>query len=522
LDGIVEFLDVDEANCAMIAMRPSDLSKGNKGALHRVHYTHLELDPSLALGITAGCIPFSDHNQAPRNTYQSAMCKQAVGVHSTNFAVRMDTIAHLLHYPQRPLVQTRLARLVNHDRLPSGINAIVAIGCYTGFNQEDSVILNQSAVDRGLFCSTVTKTYKEYNVKNHSNGEEEFFVRPSQDTTRNMRPYNYAKLGDDGFVPENTLVQGGDVVIGKCMPNKSNSQITFRDTSVALKANERGYIDRNCCKDRYCINVNGDGYTFAKVRVRSVRVPTIGDKFATREGQKGTAGILYRQADMPFCPRTGMTPDIIMNPHAIPSRMTIGQLLECVMGKAACVLGTCGDSTPFTGASVEGIARVLLQEGMDCYGDQVLHNPVTGVLMPVRIFIGPTYYQRLKHMTCDKIHSRGASGPVVLLTRQPAEGRSREGGLRLGEMEIECNWAHGCMAFLKERIMECSDNYRVHLCKACGRMAVVNPAINLFQCRGCDNTSAFAEVRLPYTCKLLLQELEAMSVGSRLTHPGSP
>jgi DNA-directed RNA polymerase II subunit RPB2 len=436
LSGVVEFLDVEESNNSMIAMRPADLLKGNKGSLRRIEFTHLEIDPSLALGVTAGSIPFSDHNQAPRNTYQSAMGKQAVGVHCTNFGVRMDTIAHVLHYPQRPLVQTKVARLVNHDLLPSGINAIVAIACYTGFNQEDSVILNQSAVDRGLFCSTVTKTYKEYNIKNHSNGEEEFFTNPDPDTTRNMRPYNYDKLAPDGFVPENTMVQGGDVIIGKCMPNKANSQITFKDTSVALKANERGFVDRNCCNDSYCINVNGDGYVFAKIRVRSIRVPTIGDKFATREGQKGTAGIVYRQEDMPFSPSTGITPDVIMNPHAIPSRMTIGQLLECIMGKAACALGTCGDSTPFTDASVEGIAKVLLEQGMEPYGDELLHNPRTGHQMPVRIFMGPTYYQRLKHMTCDKVHARGASGPVVLLTRQPAEGRSREGGLRLGEMEV--------------------------------------------------------------------------------------
>jgi DNA-directed RNA polymerase II subunit RPB2 len=196
--------------------------------------------------------------------------------------------------------------------------------------------------------------------------------------------------------------------------------------------------------------------------------------------------------------------------------MTIGQLLECIMGKAACALGTCGDSTPFTDASVEGIARILREQGMEPYGDELLHNPRTGHQMPVHIFMGPTYYQRLKHMTCDKVHSRGASGPVVLLTRQPAEGRSREGGLRLGEMESEVLWAHGCLAFMKERIMECSDNYRVHVCKDCGRMAVVNQDTRLFQCRFCDNASSFMEVRMPYTFKLLLQELEAMSVGSRL------
>jgi DNA-directed RNA polymerase II subunit RPB2 len=516
LSGAVEYLDTEETNHSLIAMRTSDLAKGNKGSLHRLRYTHLEIDPALMLGVVAGCIPFSDHNQAPRNTYQSAMGKQAIGVHTTNFGVRFDTIAHVLHYPQRPLVHTRIARLVHHDSLPSGINAIVAIATFTGFNQEDSVIINQSAIDRGLFCSTVTKTYKEHNIKNHSNGEEEFFTRPDLATVRNVRPYDYSKLGPDGFVPKNTPVSGGDVIIGKCMPNKIQSEIVYKDTSVALKANESGFIDRNCCNDRYCINVNGDGYVFAKVRVRSVRIPTTGDKFATREGQKGTAGIMYRQHDMPFSPVTGITPDIIMNPHAIPSRMTIGQLLECLMGKAGCILGACGDSTPFNEVCAEDLGRVLVANGLEPHGNEVLHNPFTGRQMPVMLFIGPTYYQRLKHMTSDKIHSRAANGPVVLLTRQPAEGRAREGGLRLGEMEIECNWAHGCMAFLKERIMECSDNYRVHVCKQCGRMAIVNHLARLFQCKTCDNCANFAEVRLPYTYKLLLQELEAMSVGARL------
>jgi DNA-directed RNA polymerase II subunit RPB2 len=523
LSGAIEYLDVEETEQAMIAMRVSDLSKGNKGSLHRLQYTHAEIDPSLMLGVISGCIPFSDHNQAPRNTYQSAMGKQAIGLHTTNFNSRFDTIAHVLHYPQRPLVQTRVATLINHDRLPSGINAIVAIATFTGFNQEDSVIINQSAVDRGLFCSTVTKTYKEYNIKNHSNGEEEFFTLPDLASVRNVRPYNYSKLQADGFVAENTRVEGGDVIIGKCMPNKVSSEITYKDTSVVLKANESGFVDRNCCNDRYCININGDGYTFAKVRLRSIRVPAIGDKFATREGQKGTAGILYRQQDMPFCPTSGIVPDIIMNPHAIPSRMTIGQLMECLMGKVGCVLGTCGDSTPFNEVSTEHLARMLLDNGMEPYGNELLHNPHTGHQMPVSIFMGPTYYQRLKHMTADKIHSRAANGPVVLLTRQPAEGRAREGGLRLGEMEIECNWAHGCMAFLKERIMECSDNYRVHICKKCGRMATVNHDTLLFQCRMCEgNTSDFAEVRMPYTCKLLFQELEAMSVGVRLLTDAAP
>jgi DNA-directed RNA polymerase II subunit RPB2 len=204
-----------------------------------------------------------------------------------------------------------------------------------------------------------------------------------------------------------------------------------------------------------------------------------------------------------------------MNPHAIPSRMTIGQLIECVMGKACVALGTYGDATPFTEMSVEHVADILEAHGMEKYGNEVLYNSRTGEQIDVDIFIGPTYYQRLKHMTVDKLHSRSQNGPIVLLTRQPAEGRARDGGLRLGEMEIECAWSHGTQQFLKERFMECSDNYRVFVCKNCGLIATVNPDKDIYNCRVCKNTSNFAEIRIPYACKLLMQEIQTMGIGAR-------
>jgi DNA-directed RNA polymerase II subunit RPB2 len=230
--------------------------------------------------------------------------------------------------------------------------------------------------------------------------------------------------------------------------------------------------------------------------------------------QKGTIGITYRQEDMPFT-SGGITPDIIMNPNAIPSRMTMGQLMECLMGKACVMSGTYGDSTPFTECQVEDIAKVLEESGLERYGNEIMYDPRTGKQMACDIFIGPTFYQRLKHMTADKIHSRSSNGPIVLLTRQPAEGRARRGGLRLGEMEIECNWAHGITQFLKERIMECSDNYRVHVCKACGYIAIANPEKNIFNCRNCKNITNFAEIRIPYAAKLLCQEIQTMSIGMK-------
>jgi DNA-directed RNA polymerase II subunit RPB2 len=328
------------------------------------------------------------------------------------------------------------------------------------------------------------------------------------------KPYNYNKLNNDGFVPENTYVTSGDVIIGKCMPCKNGSTITFKDNSIPLKNNEKGFIDKNCYNDRYFTNVNGDGYTFCKVRIRSVRTPTIGDKFASRSAQKGTCGIMYNQEDMPFT-KDGIMPDIIMNPHAIPSRMTMGQLIECIMGKACVNMGTFGDSTPFTDLSVEDIAKILESYGIERYGNEILYNSRTGEQMATEIFIGPTYYQRLKHMTIDKQHSRAQNGPIVLLTRQPAEGRARDGGLRLGEMEIECAWSHGTQQFLKERFMECSDNYRVFICKNCGLMANVNPDKNIYHCKACKNNTNFAEIRIPYACKLLIHEIQTMGIGAR-------
>lgn len=281
LDTIVEYIDVEETNHSMIAMKLADLTKGDKGANKQPQYTHMEVHPSLMLGVLAGSIPFSDHNQAPRNTYQSAMGKQAIGVYSSNFRHRFDTMSHILNYPQKPIVQTKISKLIHTDEMPCGINVMVAIMTYTGFNQEDSVIINKSAIDRGLFSSTFYRTYKEQCNKNHSNGEEEFFTKPNVNATKGIKPFNYDKLDTDGFVPENTFVDSGDIIIGKCMPQKIESVIVHKDTSISLKNNEHGFIDKNCHGDKHFTNVNGDGYTFCKVRMRNMRVPTIGDKSRT-------------------------------------------------------------------------------------------------------------------------------------------------------------------------------------------------------------------------------------------------
>lgn len=508
--GVVEYLDVEEADCALIAMRRSDLGRGTR-------CTHMELHPSTILGVSAGLIPFSNHNQSPRVCYESAMSKQGVAIFLSNFRNRYDAVSHVLNCPQKALASTRIARIVNMDKIPCGCNVILAIACYGGWNQEDSVILNQSSVERGMLASTMYRTYRDAIQRNHSTGQEEMYARPDASTTalHASRRSEYDKLGPDGFVPENTRVASNDVIIGKVMPTAGGAK-RFKDCSVRVKTGESGVVDRNCNDDRYFVNRNGDGYTTCKVRVRHYRVPMVGDKFATTSGQKGSCGMVFKQHDMPFS-ASGIVPDVIMNPHAIPSRMTIGQLLECLTGKVCATTGRFGDATPFDGASVERLGDELQRLGMDRHCDEVMYDPKTGRQITMSVFIGPTYYQRLKHMVADKVHSR-ASGPVVQLTRQPAEGKSSGGGLRIGEMERDCAVAHGAMSFLRERHMDMSDGYRVWVCKRCGFMANVNPskAENVFQCRRCGDASEhFVPIEIPYACKLFTQEVNTMGVGMR-------
>ena len=504
-EGVIEYVDSEESAQVMISMNPKELNS------NITKYQYCEIHPSLILGILASSIPFSNHNQSPRNTYQSAMGKQAMGIYATNFTKRMDTMAHVLYYPSKPLVNTRIGSFLPSDNIPNGMNVIVAICSYGGYNQEDSILVNQSSVERGLFRSTFYRTYKDDEKKIQSSGQEEKFIKPDRKFTKGMKPGSYEKLDSTGFVKKNIFVDQGDVIIGKIIPIKNesiNGNQLYKDNSSVLRSNESGFVD-----DIY-INRNGEGHRFCKVRVRSERIPVVGDKFSSRHGQKGTVGMLYKKEDMPFT-KDGITPDIIINPHAIPSRMTIAQLIECIMGKAGTLAGAMGDGTPFMDTSVNDITKILEHFKYEKHGNEVLYDGLTGRQMKTSIFIGPTYYQRLKHMVEDKIHSR-STGPMVLMTRQPAEGRARDGGLRFGEMERDCMIAHGTLQFLKERMLDVSDNYRLFICNKCGLTSSVNPDKNIYSCRKCNNYTDFSEVRLPYACKLMIQELESMTIAPRL------
>jgi DNA-directed RNA polymerase beta subunit len=433
-----------------------------------------------------------------------AMGKQALGIFASNFTNRIDTMGHIINYPQKPIVSTKLSKYTNSNELPSGVNAIVAIMTHSGFNQEDSVMINKSALDRGLFTSTYYKAFRDQCAKNHSSGEEEIFTNPTNITT--IKPsFSYDKLDESGFVPKNTYVDGNDMLVGKVMPRKIGGKNTYQDNSTAMKANDDGYIDYNY------IGTNSDGYKFCKIRIRKNRKPEVGDKVASRSAQKGSIGMIYEHQDMPFT-KDGIVPDIIINPHAIPSRMTMAQLMECIMGKVSCHLGAEGDATPFTDCKVDNIAELLEQTGLEKYGNEIMYNGRTGEQIKTEIFIGPTYYQRLKHMVADKIHSRGSNGPIVMLTRQCSEGRARGGGLRLGEMERDCFIGHGTASFLKEKMLDCADNYRVFICKECGMIANVNPDKNIYKCNHCKNATNIVQIRIPYAFKLLTQELYTMNV----------
>ncbi|CAM9151953.1 unnamed protein product [Chrysoparadoxa australica] len=515
--GVVEYVDTEEEETTMIAMDPSDLREGQG---YSSTYTHCEIHPSMILGVCASIIPFPDHNQSPRNTYQSAMGKQAMGIYASNYQLRMDTLGHILHYPMKPLVCTRAMEHLHFRELPSGVNVVVAIMCYSGYNQEDSLIMNQGAIDRGMFRSTYYKTITDQEKGGRGVGEmavlsAESFERPTKDACAGFKHGSYNKLDDDGLIAPGTRVSGDDIIIGKTTPISQVGGVTIgvnrfgkKDSSTAMKSHESGIIDQ------VLLTTNAEGYKFTKVRVRNVRIPQIGDKFASRHGQKGTIGMTYRQEDMPFTCE-GITPDIIVNPHAIPSRMTIAQLIECLMGKFGVIVGEEGDATPFTDVTVADISSRLHQVGYQKHGNEVLYSGHTGRPLQAKVFIGPTFYQRLKHMVDDKIHSR-SRGKVTMLTRQPMEGRAQGGGLRMGEMERDCLISHGCANFLRDRLFSNSDAYRVHVCDRCGLIAIANIRKQAFECRGCKNKTDISQVHIPYACKLLFQELMAMCIAPRM------
>ena len=651
-ESVLEYIDPEEQAWSMIATKPKDIIHPDNKL---IKYTHCEIHPSTMFGVLASCIPFPEHNQSPRNTYQcldihetvllsngkhiqlkdikvgdEVMCfnpanptilkpttvtrqfviwnfnpvfeiqlecgrkiiatsdhkfmtnkgwcevnlmqehhtrigvlidkhvsyslitkiqlvhnrlvgditvksefhsfittngilssncaqgKQAMGVYATNYENRMDKTAYILNYPMRPLVETRIMDLISLNKIPSGSQLIVAIMTHSGYNQEDSLLINKGSIDRGMALATIYHTEKDED-KQKINGDEEIRCKPDPTKTKGMKMGNYNKVNSKGVIPENTLVENRDIIISKVTPIKENRNdhtkiIKYDDQSKIYKTSEETFVDKNYM-DR-----NGEGYNFAKVRMRTIRKPVIGDKFSSRHGQKGTVGNIIPECDMPYT-ESGIRPDLIINPHAIPSRMTIGHVEETQLGLLLTYLGLFGDGTAFGDIGIQFISQLLLDAGFEAYGNELLYNAQTGEQIEYSIFMGPVFYQRLKHMVNDKVHSRSI-GPMVNLTRQPAEGRSRDGGLRFGEMERDCMISHGAARFTRGRMYDASDKYSVYACRKCGLIASYNDKMHIHLCRTCGNRTDFAYVEIPYSCKLLFQELNTMNIAPRLITEG--
>lgn len=489
-DAPVELVDVSESDTCLFATTQEELR--NK----RMKYTHCELHASTMFAVLTANIPFANHNQAPRNYFSGAQGKQAIGVYSTQFNNRMDTTGYVLHYPQRAIVNTRYMAYMQNNSLPNGENAIVAIMCYSGYNQEDSMIINRAAVERGMFNLTCFKTIVETQESNEMTGQKLLFANPKKHVQKLKRSEKaYETLDEHGFPKLNTYIKNGTVYIGKVLlsPERGQGEEPVATTDRLEDRSEVADKTLSGIVDKVFVYTSEPGSRQCKIRLRKVRTPVLGDKHASRHAQKGTIGMIMAPEDMPYT-KDGIVPDLIINPHAIPTRMTIGHLIECVLGKLGSLEGNCYDATPFCGQDIEGCYDALQRMGYDRHGDEVMYNGITGEQIPTHIFVGPTYMLRLKHMVQDKINyrARGESG-YNQLTRQPVKSRAKGGGLRIGEMENWAVYSHGMSAFTKESMMERSDRFAY-------------------------TVDGGLRVETPFSAKQLMHELNAIGLDPVLTY----
>jgi DNA-directed RNA polymerase beta subunit len=523
--SVVEYLDTAEEEGTYMATSVDDLKKSK-------YYTHLEVDPSLILGVLGNFIIFPENNPYPRDAFSCGQTKQAVSLYHSNYQMRIDKMGVVLNSGQIPLIKSRYLDYVCKEEQPYGVNAVVAIMSYTGYNVEDAILINEGAIQRGIFRTTYYSMYeaREESSKVQGTTSNSYFSDVMSKNVVSLKPgCDYSQLDKWGLIRENTLVDDKMVVIGKVTSNAMDSEVVI-DSSIFPKKGQLGFVDKSF------ITEGEEGFRIAKVRIREERVPAIGDKMASRAGQKGTLGLIIPEQDMPFT-ADGMRPDLIINPHAIPSRMTIGQLIESLLGKACCIYGGFGDCTAFAnkGPNADVYGHMLVRAGFNASGNQILYNGMTGEQLYSDIYIGPTYYMRLKHMVKDKINYR-ALGPRTMLTRQTVQGRANDGGLRIGEMERDGVMAHGASAFLNESFMIRGDEYYMAVCNKTGAIAIYNQNLNLFLSPFSDgpinfNTTldgkmnirnisrfgrSFSIVRIPYALKLLIQELQVMNIQMRI------
>lgn len=503
--GVIEYLDAQEEENAFIAQTEEELTS---------EHTHLEPDQSAMFGVVASILPYPEHNSAPRITMACSMTKQSLGTYSTNYNLRYDTKSYIMFYPQEPMVQTELYTALNLKKKAAGQNYIIALVSYEGYNMSDAIIVNKGSIDRGLGRVMMFKNY-ETEERTYPGGQKDKIQLPSVDTVGYRAEEAYRLLDEDGIIIPESEVNERDVLIGKVSPPRFLEEISVfgntheekRESSLALKGGEHGVVDS------VLITEGGSGNKLVKVRIRSLKIPEVGDKIASRHGQKGIIGMVVPHQDMPFT-KDGIVPDILVNPHAMPSRMTAGHLLEMLGGKAGAVDGTLKDATAFSGNTEEEYKTILKDHGFEEYGEEVLYNGKTGAKIRTKIYIGVNYYQRLHHLVSNKMHAR-ARGPVQLLTHQPTEGRAREGGLRFGEMERDCLVGYGASMVIRERLLDESDKTVQLVCDKCGSLAVHDYARNRDYCPVCGSEDVYP-VEMSYAFKILLEEIKSTTIFPRL------